>query len=235
MAEMTLTQTESAPGVTDISALRRSPAAHLAETFAEASVATSADGRRGVALREIPFVTMVGLRVEPDSDAAARIAAELGFALPAGYGQVTGAPLADQGYAALWLGPDEFLVVGTDTEPAGAAAALAARLAAALGEGENYAAGAVVELSANRTTLELAGPSARAALEKGCALDLHPRAFAPGTAAATVLGPVPVVLWKTGEDSFRIFPRASFADYAGRWLVDAMTEFAVDLDGDGVS
>jgi sarcosine oxidase subunit gamma len=37
---------------------------------------------------------------------------------------------------------------------------------------------------------------------------------------------VPVLVWKTGEDAFRVLPRASFADHVGRWLIDAMREFA---------
>jgi sarcosine oxidase subunit gamma len=40
------------------------------------------------------------------------------------------------------------------------------------------------------------------------------------------VGNIPVVLEKTGEESFRIFPRASFADFLGRWLLDAMREYA---------
>jgi sarcosine oxidase subunit gamma len=84
----------------------------------------------------------------------------------------------------------------------------------------------VVDLSANRTTFELSGPRARAVLEKGCALDLHPRILKAGTALNTEVGNIPVVLFKDGEESFRLFPRASFADYLGRWLLDAMREFA---------
>ena len=56
--------------------------------------------------------------------------------------------------------------------------------------------------------------------------DLHPRSFTPGMALATEVGNIPVVLQKTAEDSFRIFPRASFADFLGRWLLDAMHEYA---------
>lgn len=63
-------------------------------------------------------------------------------------------------------------------------------------------------------------------LEKSCHLDLHPRAFAVGTAVATTLGPVQVLLWRTEELTWRIMPRASFAEYTARWLLDGMTEFA---------
>jgi len=85
--------------------------------------------------------------------------------------------------------------------------------------------GSVVDVSANRTPLELSGPSARATLEKGCPVDLHPRSFGPGSAVATNLGPVPLVLWQTGAVTYRLLPRSSFADYAARWLVDATTEY----------
>ena len=121
------------------------------------------------------------------------------------------------GRTALWLGPDEWLVVADED-----GAALADALRSALGDDS----GCVVDVSANRTTLELSGPAARAVLEKGCPADLHPRAFSPGTAVATTLGPVPVLLWQTGATTYRLLPRSSFADYVARWLLDAATEFA---------
>ena len=116
----------------------------------------------------------------------------------------------------LWLAPDEFLVV-SETDPA----ALTSTLVEAVADGP----GSATDLSANRTTFVLSGPSAREVLEKGCALDLHPRAFAEGSAYVTTLGPVPVIIWKTGAESYRILPRSSFADFLGRWLLDAMVEF----------
>ena len=73
---------------------------------------------------------------------------------------------------------------------------------------------------------ELSGPRARAVLEKGCSLDLHPRVFKPGTALSTEIGGIPAILWKTADETYRIFPRASFAEFLGRWLLDAMREFA---------
>ncbi|MGX5360157.1 sarcosine oxidase subunit gamma [Kocuria sp. KH4] len=214
--------------VTDTTALRRSPLAHLRPQMHERTV----PGERGVALREIPYLTMVGLRVVPGTAAAESVTAAAGVPLPGGHGQVTGS--AD-GTAVLWLGPDEFLLVGPEgagpaaVGPAGGAhheaaddAGTAAGLARALGTEPGQA----VDLSANRTTLELSGPSARAVLEKGCPIDLHPRVFGPGTAVATTLGPVQVLLWQTAEQVYRLLPRASFADYTARWLLDAMAEYA---------
>jgi heterotetrameric sarcosine oxidase gamma subunit len=81
-----------------------------------------------------------------------------------------------------------------------------------------------VDLSAIRTVLVLEGPGAREVLEKSVALDLHPRVFGVGRAEATLLSTVPVVLVRSGEETWRILPRASFADHMVRWLVDGMAE-----------
>lgn len=205
--------TVQAPNVSqEVSALRTSPVAHLAEAMAAASV----DGQRGVALREIAFLAQVGVRARPGSASAAALEAALGVSLPSQAGAASG-PV---NRAVLWIGPDEFLLIA-DPDSVDIAAA-----AAALGTGEDALPGSVMDLSANRTTLELSGPSARAVLEKGCHHDLHPSAFATGTAVSTQLGPVPILLWKTDGTTFRILPRASFADYMVHWLLDAMSEFA---------
>lgn len=195
--------------LTDVSTLRTSPLAHLTFALEQGSVS----GERGVQAREIAFTTQIGLRAEPGTFAHASLASAVGTELPAGVGQVTGTP---DSIAVLWQGPDEFLLVAPDgTE-------LYSDLVTALGAEP----GQVIDLSANRTVIELSGPKAQSVLEKGCPADLHPNSFAVGTAITTALGPVPVLLWKTAEQTFRLLPRASFADYTARWLLDAMTEFA---------
>jgi len=170
-----------------------------------------------VELREVPFQTMAGLRVDPGSDAGVRVGTLTG-GLPAASGEVR----SSGGTAVLWLGPAEFLLVA----PAESHESLGGELPRALVEALGDGAGQVVDLSANRTTLELTGPRARAVLEKGCSLDLHPRVFKSGTALSTEIGGIPAVLWKTAEEEYRIFPRASFAEFLGRWLLDAMREYA---------
>lgn len=193
----------------DLPTMRRSPLHDLHARLEAADV----PGERGVTLREVPFLAMVSIRVQPGSPAFPRISAVLGAALPEACGQTsTSGP-----HTALWLGPDEWLVV-SDSERG----PLVADLTEALGD----ARGAVVDVSANRTTVELSGPSARATLEKGCPVDLRERSFRPGSAVATTLGPVPLVLWQTGATTYRLLPRGSFADYVARWLIDATREFA---------
>ena len=120
---------------------------------------------------------------------------------------------------ALWLGPDEWLVVG---EP-GTEAALELELREALGDG----LGSAVDLSANRTAIELRGPAARDVLAKGCALDLHPRAFGPGRCAQTLLVRAQVIL-EHRHDGYRLLVRPSFSGYLATWLLDALAEFQPD-------
>ncbi len=197
---------------TRLEAMRDSPLSHLAPSL----LATEGEP---AGLRELPFRTMVSLRVDPGTPAAARVEDALGLALPRSCG-ATGSTGAR---TALWLGPDEWLVVSEVDEPAEAVALLDAALAGG--------PGSAIDVSANRTTVELSGPRARQVLEKGCTLDLHPRSFGPGRAVATTLGPVPLVLWQTGEESYRLLPRSSFADYLARWLLDAVTEFVTAPSG----
>jgi len=206
-----MANTAALNGINGLRDIRRSPASHLASALEAGSIEGT------VVLEEGPFQTMAGLRVDPRSEVGARIAAVTG-GLPARCGEVTGT----DGVTVLWLGPSEFLVVA----PESAHDSLGGNLIGSLTEALGDAPGQVVDLSANRTTFELTGPRARAVLEKGCALDLHPRSFTPGTALNTEVGNIPVVLEKTGDESFRLFPRASFADFLGRWLLDAMREYA---------
>ncbi|MEO3931540.1 sarcosine oxidase subunit gamma family protein [Micrococcaceae bacterium Sec7.4] len=194
-----------------IQTLRRSPASLLGTAFEAGSVAGT------VELREVAFLTMAGLRVDPASDAGERLGTLTG-GLPAASGEVSG---SGDG-AVLWLGPAEFLLVAPPESHESLGGELPRTLVEALGDG----AGQVVDLSANRTTFELSGPRARAVLEKGCSLDLHPRTFTAGTALSTEIGGIPAILWKTAEETYRIFPRASFAEFLGRWLLDGMREYA---------
>ena len=90
-------------------------------------------------------------------------------------------------------------------------------------------AAAVVDVSANRTTISIAGPRARDLLAFGCSIDLDPRAFGPGRCAQTMLARAQVIIVPVGpeaEPAFRVLVRPSFAAYLAAWLADA----AVGLD-----
>src|SRR5699024_6023310 len=202
----------------DPTALRRSPAQSLAAEMA----AAGSEAPGGVTLQEIPFVPQLGIRAQPGGAAADRIARVLGTILPDAVGRTTGDP---DGVHCIWLSPDEFLLVDVSrTHEHGEADAAAAALDDDR-PGAGRAPGQVLDLSGNRTVLELNGDSARPVLEKGCHVDLHPRAFPVRTAVSTLVGPVQMIVHRAHENTFRLLPRSSFAEYTVRWLLDAMLEF----------
>lgn len=187
---------------------RRSPLGHRAEQLAAASAGS-------VRLVEEPFLTQVDLRVGPNSTDAERIERALDVALPR---STPNRVLGDETISALWLGPDEWLIVAPD----GAAERIVSTAGTALGEGF----GSVVDVSANRTTVRLSGTHARETLEKVCSLDLHPRSFGPGHCAQTLVGRTQAILWQVAaEPAYRIMVRCSFAEYLADLLLDAMAEF----------
>ncbi len=144
----------------------------------------------------------------------------MGFKLPtkpltsAGHGQVR----------ALWIGPDEWWV---DVPGDGPGTAETLRQAF----GDNHVS--VVDVSDYYTIIALAGPNARDLLAKGCPLDLHERAFAPGQTAGSVLSKAPITLVRTddGKDEaapeFELYVRRSFAEYVWLWLEDAAREYGM--------
>jgi sarcosine oxidase subunit gamma len=176
---------------------RHSPLEPLAAALAEAS-------GDAVTLREVPFLAQVNVRADPPAARA------LGLPLEP---NTTATHAASPDRTILWLGPDEWLVAGPD----GDAAAIARELEACP---EGWVT--TVDLSANRTAIDVAGPGARDLLAAGCSLDLHPRAFGPGRCAQTMVARAQVVLEARGDDAFRLFVRGSFAAYLASWLIDAV-------------
>lgn len=120
---------------------------------------------------------------------------------------------ADGDREVLWLGPDEWLFLG----PAGTAAAIVADLERAL-DGTHHS---VVDVSAARVVLELRGDGRHDVLAQGCGLDLHPRSWAGGRCAQTLLAHVPVLLQERGDRTL-VFVRPSFAGWLRDWLDVAM-------------
>jgi len=163
--------------------------------------------RGPVALVERPFRVQVNVRCVPGSAAADLVCTVVGAALPT----TPCTAATGDGVQALWLGPDEWLVVGGD-------AGLVAQLAAAVGS-----EGSAVDVSAQRTVIEVSGTGARDVLAQGCAIDLDPRASPPGTCVQTVLALAGVILL-VGDAAFELYVRSSFAGYLADWLLDACTE-----------
>jgi sarcosine oxidase subunit gamma len=129
-------------------------------------------------------------------------------------GQRLGVPLPQEacrsaeaaGIAALWLGPDEWLLLAADA-PDDWVAMLQARLGDALCS--------LVDVSHRQVALEVvdAGVSAETLLASGCALDLASRAFPVGMCTRTMYDKAEIVLWRRAPDRFHVEMWRSFARY----------------------
>lgn len=185
---------------------------------ARALVGGRATSRAGVCMQVRPYREQLCLRGDVASGVLGTAVQDVtGAALP-------GRPLeASRGESAdiLWLGPDEWLLVLAEGL---SAAAVSPALRGCLGE-EHHA---LVDVSSSRVAIGLAGERAREVLMKGCALDLHPRAFGPGRCDQGSLGRCHVLLHlRDDTPDFDIHVHRSFADYAWRWLEDAGREYGL--------
>jgi sarcosine oxidase, subunit gamma len=190
---------------------RASPLAKLAR--AERGVA----GPAPVTLAALPFRGK--LIVRGDGKARARASTALGCELP---GVLRGA--SGGGVEALWLGPDEWLVlVGADE---------AARTASVVRDALSDLDHAVVDVGDRFAGISVEGVRARDVLNAGVPLDLHPRAFPPGMVARTVLAKAPVVLRRPAErELFELHVNGSLAPYAWLFLENAAREFGFGIAG----
>jgi sarcosine oxidase subunit gamma len=114
----------------------------------------------------------------------------------------------------LWLGPDEWLVVGLP----GTEAPIIAEFEAGL-HGTHHT---LVDVSANRAVIELRGGDRHVLLASGCGLDLERAGgWGPGRCAQTMFARSPVLLQEL-PDATRVFVRPSFADYVVDRLLAAI-------------
>jgi sarcosine oxidase subunit gamma len=193
--------------------LRRSPLTHralLAKAAAEI-------GDAEVGLAERAHRMQINIRGDSGDGAfvnAVRKAAGLDLPTQANRSTASG----DQ--ACLWLGPDEWLIVG----PGGNAPGLIAELRSALA-GQHAA---ITDVSEARTTILLQGPRARDLLQKGIPIDLHPREFQPGLCVQTHIAGANIILQQTDDrPTYEVFVLNSFAEHIWLWLESAAREYRV--------
>ena len=119
--------------------------------------------------------------------------------------------------AFIWTGPDQWLAQG----PPGKAALLA----------ETFSGlASVVDQSHGRALLRITGPQARKALAKGLAIDLHPRAFATGFAAATSVAHIAVLLWQLDDrPTYEFAVPRSYARSFWHWLEASAAEYGLEF------
>ena len=123
-----------------------------------------------------------------------------------------------RGDALVWAGPHQWLCMSEKPD-------LVPRLAAGLA-----GLAAVSDQSDARTVLRVSGPRSRDVLAKGCPIDLHPRAFAPGDAALTVIAHIGVHIWQfDAAPTYDVAVFRSMAASFWSWFEVAAAEFGCDV------
>lgn len=162
-------------------------------------------------LRLLPAATRFSFRGSRAAHAAA--GSVFGLALP-----TTVCRAAMQtGRAALWLGPDEQLLMAPADDLVGLKSAFAAAL--------RDIAHSLVDVSHRQGALELRGPDAAWLLAAGCPLDLDTASFPVGMCTRTVFAKADIVLWRTAAETFHVEVWRSFTAY----LVGVLQEVAREL------
>jgi heterotetrameric sarcosine oxidase gamma subunit len=155
-----------------------------------------------------PAEPAIRLNIRADTAAAANIGMAIGVLL--GTAPCRAVIVRDR--TALWLGPDEWLVLAPETETA-----LAQQPLAALGS--------VVDVSHAYAGIEVCGPRAAWCINAFNALDLDSQVFPVGACTRTLFGKAAIVLWRAEPEVFRIEVARSLAPYVWQCLELAAREF----------
>ena len=169
-----------------------------------------------VAIRELPGLHSSDLRVMPGSLTQAAVAEALGMDLPAKPGQPQGMSISDGVEAhALCLAPDWWLIVGFQEAEQKLAPLLL----------KNHYHFSVVDVSGQRTTIELEGPKVREVLAHLWDQDLREKNFPIASVSQGLMAKAPVIVWHIAPFRYRAMVRSSFALHLWKALEDAAEEW----------
>lgn len=169
-----------------------------------------------VTIRELPGLPTLDIRAAPGTSTQAAVVEALGMDLPGKPGQVFLSPVSGRGEAyALCLAPDWWLIVGLHE---------AEQKLAPLQLRSDYHL-SVVDVSGQRTTIELEGPHARELLAHLWEQDLRDKSFPIASVSQGLMAKAPVIVWHIAPIRYRVMVRSSFALHLWRALVDAAEEW----------
>jgi len=126
---------------------------------------------------------------------------------------------AAAGRTALWLGPDEWLILAESSDDP---------LADLSGVDALHSA---VDVSHRNVAFAVSGADAETTLGAGCPQDLSIEAFPVDACSRSVLGKVEIVLHRTAADAFRVECWRSFSDYVLGFLGEAARDAVIGRDG----
>jgi sarcosine oxidase subunit gamma len=168
------------------------------------------------AVRELPGLHTIDLRVAPGSTTHAAVTEALRMDLPFKPGQMLSKSLFNGSEAhALCLAPDWWLIVGLQD---------AEQKLAPLHLQNNYHF-SVVDVSGQRTTIELEGPNVREVLAHVWDQDLREKSFPVASVSQGLMAKAPVIVCYIAPSRYRVMVRSSFALHLWKALVDAAEEW----------
>ena len=159
-------------------------------------------GSSTVRLTPAAPASRISLRAGPDAVSA--LSGALGLDLPT---RPKGSASAN-GRTAIWLGPDEWLVIDENGADLVAVA------------GSSGALHAATDVSHRNTAIFVAGPGAASAINAGCPQDLSLAVFPVGAGSRTILGKAEIVLLRLADDTFRVECWRSFSTYVFGMLTE---------------
>lgn len=176
-----------------------------------------------VLIRELPGLHTIDLRVAPGAPAQAAIAEALGIELAGKPGKIgkTELPGGKEAYTvptgrqALCLAPDWWLLVGFPE---------AEQQLAPLRLKDEYHF-SVVDVSGQRTNIELEGPNAREVLAHLWEQDLREKSFPVGSVSQGLMAKAPVIVCHIAPLRYLVMVRSSFALHLWKAVVDAAEEW----------
>jgi sarcosine oxidase subunit gamma len=173
----------------------------------------------GVTLAETNFTAAWNVQGDPRRpEFVDRVHRLFGIALPVAPNTTARAPAL----TALWLGPGSWLLVAVDEPVPGEVESRRDAL--------NAAGGGLFDVSAGRVGWTVAGPRAATVLAKSCPLDFHPRAFAEGTCAQSVLGRMNALFYRRASaPAFTVLVARSLARDAWRTLCRSAAPYGYDV------
>ncbi|MEI9430887.1 sarcosine oxidase subunit gamma [Mesorhizobium sp. Cs1299R1N3] len=162
----------------------------------------------GVKVEVLPPAQRISLRA-PEASVAA-LSKALGLTLP----RQPKTSASKGGRTALWLGPDEWLVIDEAGKDPLADCAKVSALHSSVG------------ISHRNIAISVTGPAAEAAINSGCPQDLSLEVFPVGAASRTILGKAEIVLSRTADEAFRVECWRSFSDYVFTFLSEGARDAA---------
>lgn len=188
--------------------------AYVADTFhrlsalAGLAVPTPATPASGIRLQLRHPLVMLNLRGTADAAFCAAVRGVCACELPLASNSSSESPAG----RILKLGPNEWLLVTHPGSPWSEKLAIPGAT--------------LTDVSHARVAMGVGGNNARDMLAKGCAIDLHPREFPPGSCVQTSIAKIGVILHKQQhENDFELYVARSFSGSFWHWLTQAANEY----------